>query len=52
MALPSLEEGLQEVIHLREAGESKVAYEKLLVLHERFPEEDLPNRLETMKKRN
>lgn len=51
VALPSLEEGLQEIVRLREAGETKAADEKLLALHERFPEEDLPVRLEALQKR-
>lgn len=50
-ALPSLEQGLMEILRLREAGESKVADEKLLALHKRFPEEDLPARLEALRKR-
>lgn len=49
--LLSLEEGLQEIVRLREAGESKAADEKLLALHKRFPKEDLPARLEMMRKR-
>ncbi|MBC2380069.1 hypothetical protein HF257_06425 [Pseudomonas sp. WS 5106] len=48
VALPSLEEGLQEIVRLREAGQVRLADEKLLVLHERFPEEDLPARLEAL----
>ncbi len=51
VALPSLEEGLQEIVRLREAGESRAADEKLLRLHERFPEEDLPTRLEALQER-
>ena len=50
-ALPSLEQGLLEILRLREAGESKAADEKLLALHKRFPEEDLPARLEALRKR-
>lgn len=50
-ALPSLEQGLLEILRLREAGESKAADEKLLALHQRFPEEDLPARLEALRKR-
>lgn len=50
-ALPSLEQGLMEILRLREAGESKAADEKLLALHKRFPEEDLPARLEALRKR-
>ncbi|NVZ20930.1 hypothetical protein [Pseudomonas costantinii] len=49
--LPSLEEGLQEIVNLREAGEAKAADEKLLALYTRFPEEDLPARLEALQKR-
>lgn len=49
-ALPSLDEGLQEIVRLREAGETKTADEKLLALHKRFPEEDLPARLEMLQK--
>jgi len=51
VAVPSLEEGLQEIVNLRLAGETKAADEKLLSLHERFPEEDLPARLEALRKR-
>ncbi|MBD8240152.1 hypothetical protein SOM46_18280 [Pseudomonas fluorescens] len=51
VAQPSLEEGLREIIRLREAGQTKAADEQLLVLHERFPEEDLPARLEALQKR-
>ncbi|MGK9416178.1 hypothetical protein ACSSUR_08475 [Pseudomonas cedrina] len=51
VALPSLEEGLQEIVRLREAGQSKAADEKLLALHERFPDEDLPARLEALQQR-
>ncbi|WP_058544694.1 hypothetical protein [Pseudomonas fluorescens] len=50
-ALPSLEQGLLEILRLREVGESKAADEKLLALHQRFPEEDLPARLEALRKR-
>ncbi len=46
VAQPSLEQGLQEIVRLREAGETKAADEKLLALHDRFPGEDLPARLE------
>nr|WP_314563845.1 hypothetical protein [uncultured Pseudomonas sp.] len=51
VALPSLEEGLREIVRLREAGESKAADEYLLALHKRFPEEDLPARVEALQKR-
>ena len=47
--LPTLEEGLQEIVNLRRAGETKAADEKLLALYQRFPEEDLPARLEALK---
>ncbi|MEJ5280758.1 hypothetical protein WH299_15950 [Pseudomonas sp. MYb541] len=50
VVLPSLEEGLQEILNLREVGETKAADEKLLALHKRFPGEDLPARLESMRK--
>ncbi|BBH30663.1 hypothetical protein [Pseudomonas sp. St290] len=50
-AQPSLEQGLLEILRLREAGESKAADEKLLALHKRFPKEDLPARLEALQKR-
>ena len=50
VVLPSLEEGLQEIVNLRLAGESKAADEKLLALHRRFPNEDLPERLEVLKR--
>jgi hypothetical protein len=48
VALLSLEEALQEIVNLRAAGESKAADEKLLALHARFPQEDLPARLEML----
>ena len=51
VALPSLEQGLQEIVDLRLAGESKAADVKLLELHKRFPKEDLPARLEALQKR-
>lgn len=51
VALPSLEEGLQEILNLRAAGETKAADEKLLALHKRFPNEDLPARLEALQQR-
>ncbi|NMZ52006.1 hypothetical protein [Pseudomonas poae] len=51
VVLPSLEEKLQEIVRLREAGETRAADEKLLMLHERFPEEDLPARLEALQRR-
>ncbi|MBT0627330.1 hypothetical protein KIH32_25790 [Pseudomonas fluorescens] len=51
VALPSLEQGLQEIVDLRRAGESKAADEQLLALHKRFPKEDLPARLEALQKR-
>ena len=51
VALPSLEEGLQEIVRLREAGQTRAADETLLALHERFPEEDLPARLEALQRR-
>ena len=46
--LPTLEEGLQEIVNLRRAGETKAADEKLLALYQRFPQEDLPARLEAL----
>ncbi|PRW84746.1 hypothetical protein [Pseudomonas fluorescens] len=48
-ALPTLEAGLQEIVNLRRAGETRAADEKLLALYQRFPEEDLPARLEALK---
>ncbi|MFL1553073.1 hypothetical protein ACI77I_29020 [Pseudomonas sp. D47] len=51
VALPSLEQGLQEIVNLRLAGESRAADEKLLALHKRFPKEDLPARLEALQRR-
>lgn len=51
VVLPSLEEGLREIVRLREAGESRAADEYLLALYKRFPEEDLPARLEALQKR-
>jgi hypothetical protein len=50
VALPSLEQGLREIVRLRAAGQSKAADEQLLELHERFAGEDLPERLEQMRK--
>lgn len=47
-ALPTLEAGLQEIVNLRRAGETRAADEKLLELYQRFPEEDLPARLEAL----
>ncbi|KAA0945244.1 hypothetical protein FQ186_21680 [Pseudomonas sp. ANT_H14] len=46
----SLEQGLQEIVRLRQAGEAKAADEKLLALYKRFPQEDLPTRLEALQK--
>ncbi|MGB3124267.1 MAG: hypothetical protein WBB95_10690 [Pseudomonas sp.] len=51
VALPSLEQGLQEIANLRQAGEGRLADEKLLALYKRFPQEDLPARLEALQKR-
>jgi hypothetical protein len=51
VALPSLEEGLREIVRLRGEGQSKAADEMLLELHERFTGEDLPERLEALKLR-
>ncbi|MCJ8205718.1 hypothetical protein [Pseudomonas sp. RGM2987] len=48
---PSLEKELAEVLRLRQSGEARAADEKLLALHKRFPKEDLPARLEALKKR-
>ncbi|WP_260957089.1 hypothetical protein [Pseudomonas citri] len=48
---PSLEQGLLQILRLRQAGDSKKADEELLKLHQRFPEEDLPARLEALQKR-
>lgn len=50
VALPSLEEGLREIVKLRESGQARAADEKLLALHKRFPQEDLPARLEALQK--
>ncbi|MBA1296352.1 hypothetical protein G7025_23615 [Pseudomonas lurida] len=49
-ALPTLEQGLQEIVNLRAAGQTRAADEKLLALHQRFPQEDLPARLEMIRK--
>ena len=49
-ALPTLEAGLQEIVNLRRAGETRAADEKLLALYQRFPEQDLPARLEALQK--
>ncbi|QJI32087.1 hypothetical protein HKK55_26435 [Pseudomonas sp. ADAK18] len=46
----SLEQGLQEIVRLRQAGETKAADEQLLALYRRFPQEDLPARLEALQK--
>ncbi|UUN88972.1 hypothetical protein [Pseudomonas extremorientalis] len=46
----TLQEGLQEIVNLRLAGHTKAADEQLLVLHERFPQEDLPALLEALQK--
>ena len=51
VALPSLEQELQTIVKLRQAGDSKAADEKLLALHKRFPKEDLPARLDALQKR-
>ena len=50
VVLSPLEQGLQEILRLRQAGEAKAADEKLLALHKRFPKEDLPARLEALQK--
>lgn len=50
VALPSLEDGLQAIVDLRLAGQTREADEKLLALYERFPDEDLPARLEALQK--
>ncbi len=50
VALPSLEEGLREIVKLRESGQARAADEKLLALHKRFPQENLPARLEALQK--
>ncbi|MGY2228585.1 hypothetical protein HX780_14615 [Pseudomonas tolaasii] len=50
LALPSLEQGLQEIVNLRAAGEARLADEKLLALYKRFPQEDLPARLAALQK--
>ena len=47
----SLEQGLEEIVRLRQAGQSRAADEKLLALHKRFPEENLPAQLEALQKR-
>ncbi|MDO7899870.1 hypothetical protein [Pseudomonas citrulli] len=51
VAPASLEQGLLEILRLREAGDTQAADEKLLALHKRFPKEDLPARLEALRKR-
>ena len=50
VALPTMEEELQAIVRLREAGQARAADEKLLALHERFPDEDLPALLEALQK--
>ncbi|SFY29750.1 hypothetical protein SAMN03159390_04812 [Pseudomonas sp. NFACC49-2] len=47
----SLENELLEILRLRQAGQSRAADEKLLALHARFPQEDLPARLEALQGR-
>ncbi|MFA7946324.1 hypothetical protein ACEK06_28350 [Pseudomonas brenneri] len=47
----SLEQGLEEIVRLRQAGENRAADEKLLALYKRFPDENLPARLEALQKR-
>jgi hypothetical protein len=42
---------LQEILDLRAAGETRAADEKLLALYKRFPNDDLPARLEALHKR-
>lgn len=51
VVLPSLEQGLEDIVKLRAAGQTKAADEKLLALHQRFPDEDLPARLEGLQRR-
>ncbi|KAF1031229.1 MAG: hypothetical protein GAK37_00910 [Pseudomonas sp.] len=51
VAQPSLEQGLQQILDLRKAGEAKAADEKLLELAKRFPDEDLAGRLEGLQRR-
>ncbi|WP_055129053.1 hypothetical protein [Pseudomonas mediterranea] len=48
---PSLEQGLLEILRMRQTGQTRAADEKLLALHKRFPKEDLPARLEALRKR-
>jgi hypothetical protein len=50
VALLSLEEALQVIVQLREEGNTKAADQQLLELHRRFPDEDLPARLEALKR--
>ncbi|WP_010168800.1 hypothetical protein [Pseudomonas sp. PAMC 25886] len=52
VVLPPLEQGLQEILRLRQAGEARAADEKLLELHKRFPKEDLPARLEALRQQH
>lgn len=47
----SLENELLEILRLRQAGQNRAADEKLLALHARFPQEDLPARLEALQGR-
>lgn len=44
----TLEQGLREIVRLRGAGERQAADEKLLILHQRFPGENLPALLEAL----
>jgi len=47
---PTLEQELLEILRLRDAGDARAADQKLLALHQRFPKEDLPARLEALRK--
>lgn len=45
----TLDEGLREVLRLRDAGQTQAADARLEALHKRFPKEDLAARLEALR---
>ncbi|WP_347903129.1 hypothetical protein [Pseudomonas purpurea] len=47
--LATLDQGLREVLRLREAGQTQAADARLAALHKRFPKEDLEARLEALR---
>lgn len=44
----TLEQGLREIVRLRDAGEAQAADQKLLILYQRFPGENLPALIEAL----